>query len=175
MATGMEFQEWLEKRAQEVNQPERPRHRSEWIAALDQFYEQIMNWIRESDPKGLLIIERMELARTEPRLGTYTAPALKISLGDAAVRVVPMGAMSAALTGTTKGSSAATKAALILRMACVSTSSTASPMRDHKPGWSSGIPARRSGLTGLNSKRSSRICRHDRDAGRGLGVVRGRP
>jgi hypothetical protein len=50
-----------------------------------------MNWIQESDPKGLLIIERMELARTEPRLGTYTAPALKISLGDAAVRVVPMG------------------------------------------------------------------------------------
>jgi hypothetical protein len=43
MATGMEFKEWLEKRAQEVNQPERLRHRSEWIAALDQFYEQIMN------------------------------------------------------------------------------------------------------------------------------------
>jgi hypothetical protein len=35
MATGIDFQEWLEKRAQEVNQPERLRHRSEWIAALD--------------------------------------------------------------------------------------------------------------------------------------------
>jgi hypothetical protein len=91
MATGIEFKEWLEKRAREVNQPERLRHRSEWIAALDQFYEQILNWIRESDPKGLLIIERMEIARSEPRLGTYTAPALKISLGDAAMRVVPMG------------------------------------------------------------------------------------
>ena len=91
MATGMDFKEWLEKKAQEVNQPERLRHRSEWIAALDQFYEQIMNWIQESDPKGLLIIERMELTRAEPRLGTYVAPALKISLGDAAVRVVPMG------------------------------------------------------------------------------------
>ena len=91
MAAEMDFQEWLEKRAQEVNQPERLRHRSEWIAALDQFYEQIMSWIRESDPQGLIIIERMELARSEPRLGTYTAPALKISLGDDAVRVVPMG------------------------------------------------------------------------------------
>jgi hypothetical protein len=91
MATGIDFQEWLEKRAQEVNQPERLHHRSEWIAALDQFYEQILNWIHESDPKGLLIIERMQLTRSEPRLGTYVAPALKISLGDAAVRVVPMG------------------------------------------------------------------------------------
>jgi hypothetical protein len=91
MATGIDFQEWLEKRAQEVNQPERLRHRSEWIAALDQFYEQIMSWIRESDSKGLLIIERMQIDRHEPRLGTYLAPALKISLGDAAVRVVPMG------------------------------------------------------------------------------------
>ncbi len=91
MATEMSFQEWLERRAQEVNQPERLRRRSEWIAALDQFREQVTSWIRESDPKGLLIIERMEIERTEPRLGTYTAPALKISLGDAAVRVVPMG------------------------------------------------------------------------------------
>jgi hypothetical protein len=91
MATEIGFKEWLEKRAQEVNQPERLRHRSEWIAALDQFYEQIMSWIRESDPKGLLIIERMEIERHEPRLGTYVAPALKISLGDAAVRAVPMG------------------------------------------------------------------------------------
>ena len=99
MATEMSFQEWLERRAQEVNQPERLRRRSEWIAALDQFREQVTSWIRESDPKGLLIIERMEIERTEPRLGTYTAPALKISLGDAAVRVVPMGAMSAARTG----------------------------------------------------------------------------
>ena len=118
MATEIGFKEWLEKRAQEVNQPERLRHRSEWIAALDQFYEQIMSWIRESDPKGLLIIERMEIERHEPRLGTYVAPALKISLGDAAVRVVPMGAMSAARTGTRPGPSAATKAASILRMAC---------------------------------------------------------
>lgn len=91
MATGVDFKEWLEKRAQQVNQPERLRHRSEWIAALDQFYEQILSWIRESDPKGILIIERMEIARTEPRLGTYAAPALKIALGDEAVRVVPMG------------------------------------------------------------------------------------
>jgi hypothetical protein len=91
MATEIGFKEWLEKRAQEVNQPERLRHRSEWIAALDQFYEQILSWIRESDPKGLLIIERMQIARSEPRLGTYVAPALKISLGDAAVRMVPMG------------------------------------------------------------------------------------
>jgi hypothetical protein len=91
MATGIDFKEWLEKRAQEVNQPERLHHRSEWIAALDQFYEQVLSWIRESDPKGLLIIERMQITRSEPRLGTYVAPALKISLGDAAVRVVPMG------------------------------------------------------------------------------------
>jgi hypothetical protein len=91
MATEMNFQTWLQRRAREVNQPERLRRRSEWIAALDQFREQVTSWIRESDPEGLLIIERMEIERTEPRLGTYTAPALKISLGDAAVRVVPMG------------------------------------------------------------------------------------
>ena len=91
MATGIDFKEWLEKRAREVNQPERLRHRSEWIAALDHLYEQILSWIQEADPKGLLIVERMELTRREPRLGTYTAPAMKISLGEAAVRVVPMG------------------------------------------------------------------------------------
>jgi len=91
MATEMGFKEWLQRRAREVNQPERLRRRSEWIAALDQFREQVTSWIRESDPEGLLIIERMEVERTEPNLGTYTVPALKISLGDAAVRIVPMG------------------------------------------------------------------------------------
>ena len=57
----------------------------------DQLYEQILSWIRETDAEGVLIIERIELERTEPSLGTYVAPALKISLGEAAVRVVPIG------------------------------------------------------------------------------------
>ena len=61
------------------------------LLVLDHLYEQILSWIQEADPKGLLIVERMELTRREPRLGTYTAPAMKISLGEAAVRVVPMG------------------------------------------------------------------------------------
>ena len=74
MATGIDFKEWLEKRAQEVNQPERLRHRSEWIAALDQFYEQIMNWIRESDPKGLLIIERMQIDAVRAQAGDLPRP-----------------------------------------------------------------------------------------------------
>ncbi len=91
MAVEMRFRDWLQRRARELNQPERLRRRVEWIAALDQLYEQIIGWIRESDPEGILVIERMELERSEPSLGTYAAPALKISLGDAAVRVVPMG------------------------------------------------------------------------------------
>ena len=74
MATGIDFQEWLEKGAQEVNQPERLRHRSEWIAALDQFYEQILSWIRESDPKGLLIIERMAARRGQSPAGDLRCP-----------------------------------------------------------------------------------------------------
>ena len=97
MTTATAFQEWLRSRAREVNQPERLRRRDEWIAALHRFREQIEDWIRESDPDGLLIIERMDIDRTEPNLGTYTAPALKISLGEEAVCIVPIGRDARAL------------------------------------------------------------------------------
>ena len=104
--------------------------------------------------------------------GIYSAPAMKIGLGEAAVRVVPMGSdihdsyqNEDGTEGRYEG-----RVDILLLMTCASTSSTGSPMRDRKPGSLSDGPANRNGSTGHNLKRSSRICCHDRDAGRRLGV-----
>jgi hypothetical protein len=87
---GLSFQEFLRGKAEAFGVRDRHRRRSEWLDAIRRLFEEIRGWLRESDPEGLLDVEMYEVARTEPDLGTYEAPALKIHLGAVEVDVVPV-------------------------------------------------------------------------------------
>ena len=86
----LSFREFLKTKADEAGVKDRHRRRSEWLDAIRRLFDQIREWLRESDPEGVLDIEPYEVSRTEPDLGTYDAPALKIRLGPGEVNVLPI-------------------------------------------------------------------------------------
>ncbi len=96
----MTFQEFLEKQAQQSRHTERRERREEWIAAVDRLVKQLRAWLAESDPAGVLDVVPIEIERAEPDLGIYRIPGLKISLGESAVQVVPVGRNVVGTVGT---------------------------------------------------------------------------
>lgn len=87
----MTFQEFLERHAQQRQHKEQRARREEWIAAVGRLLGQLRTWLAEADPAGVLEVLPMEVEKAEPGLGIYRIPSLKISLGGAAVEVVPVG------------------------------------------------------------------------------------
>jgi hypothetical protein len=87
----LNFREFLKSKAKETGVEDRHRRRTEWIGAINRLLDQIRCWLREFDPDEVLDIEPYEVSRTERKLGSYDAPALKIRLGAAEVDVLPMG------------------------------------------------------------------------------------
>ncbi len=87
----LSFRDFLKAKADELDVRDRHRRRGEWLGAIHRLLDQIRDWLRESDPEGVLDIEPYEVSRTEQNLGTYDAPALKIRLGAGEVDVRPIG------------------------------------------------------------------------------------
>jgi hypothetical protein len=87
----MTFREFLEKQAQQSHHKEGRERREEWITAVGRLIEQMRAWLAESDPASVLDVVLIEMEKAEPGLGIYKIPSLKISLGEAAVQVVPVG------------------------------------------------------------------------------------
>jgi hypothetical protein len=87
----LSFREFLKTKADETGVKDRHRRRREWLGAIDHLLDQIRDWLRESDPEGVLDVEPYQVSRTEHDLGTYDAPALKIRLGPGEVSILPMG------------------------------------------------------------------------------------
>jgi hypothetical protein len=86
----LSFREFLRAKAEELGIRDRHRRRNEWLGALHRLADQLQDWLRQSDPEGLLDIEPYEVARSEHKLGNYNAPALKIRFGPRGVDIVPM-------------------------------------------------------------------------------------
>lgn len=95
----MTFREFLEKQAEQQRHKERRERREEWTAAVGRLIDRLRAWLAESDPKQVLDVLPMETEIAEPGLGVYRVPGLKVSLGDAAVRVVPVGRNVVGLVG----------------------------------------------------------------------------
>jgi hypothetical protein len=85
------FQEFLREKAKGSELGSRNRSRAEWLGALNRLFEQVRDWLRQSDPDDLLEILPYEVERVEERLGIYDAPALKIRLGTDSVDILPVG------------------------------------------------------------------------------------
>jgi hypothetical protein len=95
----MTFREFLKRKAEEERQAERRQRRDEWVAAVGRLIQQVRTWLEESDPEHFLDIVPQEVEKVEQGLGLYKAPGLKIGVGDAAVRVVPVGRNAVGLVG----------------------------------------------------------------------------
>lgn len=85
------FQEFLRTKAEEERQPERRQRRDEWIGAVGRLLDQIRAWLAESDPDNLLDIVPYQVRCSEPTLGYYDAPALRIGVGEDTIEVRPAG------------------------------------------------------------------------------------
>src|SRR5271166_3118980 len=67
----LSFREFLKAKADELGVRDRHRRRGEWLGAIHRLLDQIQDWLRESDPEGVLDIEPYEVSRTEQDPGTY--------------------------------------------------------------------------------------------------------
>src|SRR6202158_6179184 len=80
MAMSTQFQDFLHQLAQkhqaEVNSAK--GEVEEWRAAIDRLFIQIRDWLKESDPKGLIEIEESQEEVREPGLGRYRVPRLNL-------------------------------------------------------------------------------------------------
>ena len=85
------FQEFLRQKVEGSDWKDRKGLRTEWLEALNRLLDQIRDWLRESDPEGVIEIVTYEVQRVEDRLGVYDAPALKIRLNTDSAEVLPMG------------------------------------------------------------------------------------
>jgi hypothetical protein len=85
------FQEFLRQKVEGSDWKDRSRIRGEWLCALNRLLDRIRDWLRESDPEGVLELITYEVERVEERLGVYDAPALQIRLNTDSADVLPMG------------------------------------------------------------------------------------
>lgn len=85
------FQEFLHQKAEEFGHLEQVRLRGVWVGALQRLHDRIKQWLQESDPEGFLEFWTMAESVFDPHLGTFEAPVLDIRLGEASIRVRPMG------------------------------------------------------------------------------------
>ncbi|WP_074306921.1 hypothetical protein [Singulisphaera sp. GP187] len=86
------LKEFLKKQAQEqsASADEREAARDEWVEAVDRLVTRLTDWLREADSDTVLKIEPTVHRIREPRLGSYEAKGLLITLGAREIGLVPV-------------------------------------------------------------------------------------
>jgi hypothetical protein len=84
--------EFLKEKADEIRaaKPERDRLVADWTAAVERLLGLIEQWLRESDPDGLIRSERTTHAFNDEAMGPYSVPGLSLELDGQVVGVVPV-------------------------------------------------------------------------------------
>ena len=68
----------------------RQKEIAEWKDAVTELFRQMDGWLAASDPdKRVLDWAAIDVPVNEPRLGEYTAPGRRVTLGDQTVRIIP--------------------------------------------------------------------------------------
>jgi len=94
----VDFREFLKHKANESGARDRHHRRREWLDSVRGFMEQVRGWLDQADPEQVLDIQPYIVSRTEAPIGTYDAPALRISLGVGEVDILPIGRYVSART-----------------------------------------------------------------------------
>lgn len=83
------FRDFLKAKADELGVRDRHRRRGDWLGAIHRLLDQIRDWLRESDPEGVLDIEPYEVSRTEQDLGACLGISIQVtSMDDQSVQPV---------------------------------------------------------------------------------------
>ena len=61
----------------------------DWRSSVDRLYDQIRVWLADSDPSGVIQIERREHEVREEGLGTYRVPRLDLRAFGKSVGIIP--------------------------------------------------------------------------------------
>ncbi len=61
----------------------------EWRAAVDRLLTQLCSWLKESDPRGIIEIERGQEKVKEPGLGRYEVPRLDLRAFGKWIGIIP--------------------------------------------------------------------------------------
>jgi hypothetical protein len=61
----------------------------EWRELLDALFARMSEWLKASDPDGLLEVTKETVTINDPALGEYEAPTLQITLGKTTVEIAP--------------------------------------------------------------------------------------
>jgi hypothetical protein len=62
---------------------------AEWRAAINALFHQLRQWLKESDPDGLIEIEDSEQEIKEPGLGRYKVPRLNLQVFGKWIGIIP--------------------------------------------------------------------------------------
>jgi len=65
--------------------------RKAWIASVEDLYQRVKDLLRVSIDSGVVTIRPFDLEITEEFVGTYTIPALELTVGSERVEFRPMG------------------------------------------------------------------------------------
>lgn len=86
------LREFLQENAGRVRAEvaEKGRAKREWLASVAALYGRMEEWLRDSDPEGLLTFRAGLVERVDPSLGTYEVGTLEIWMGARMVEVEPI-------------------------------------------------------------------------------------
>jgi hypothetical protein len=80
MSAAMPLSEFLQKKAAEYSQLTAKNQQviQEWRSAVERLHTEILEWLKESDPDGIIQSERRPVTISEPGLGPY--PIMRLNL-----------------------------------------------------------------------------------------------
>ena len=91
MAVSTPFREFLQQKAKTVQAESEARKPviEEWRNAVDRLFMQIREWLKESDPDGLIGVEEGQKEILEPGLGDYRFPYLNLRAFGKWIGIIP--------------------------------------------------------------------------------------
>ncbi len=86
------FLSFIQKKEKLASHTEAPESRKmQWLESLNRLYSQIEEWLVPYLKDGQVSIDRSSAQLREQRLGSYSAPMLRIKIVDETVDVIPRG------------------------------------------------------------------------------------
>src|SRR5947209_7698175 len=83
------FREFLQEQAKKRQTANDAKIIDEWRKAVAALIAQVRQWLKESDPDGIIEVEEGETSVTEPGLGRYRVPYLNLRAFGTWIGVVP--------------------------------------------------------------------------------------
>jgi hypothetical protein len=93
------FEEFLKKKNKDEKPIDWALRRKEWLNSIDEFYQNVNNWLTPFIKGSLLNIEKNDMPIYEQYIGHYYVPQLDIRIGNEIVSLTPKGTMIAGARG----------------------------------------------------------------------------